>query len=62
MGLTVTVFPDANKFTLLIVLGWIGSLSVVVLSFGLYQWIEKPFTGIGKQVSKNIVRAKTSSS
>jgi peptidoglycan/LPS O-acetylase OafA/YrhL len=58
MWLLATVFPDTSKFTVLIVLGSIGSISVAVLSFYFYQWIEKPFIGIGKQVSKNLDRAK----
>jgi peptidoglycan/LPS O-acetylase OafA/YrhL len=61
MWLTMTVFPDVNKFTVLIILGSIGSLSVVALSFGSYYWIEKPFIGIGKQVSRNISHARATS-
>jgi len=54
MWLVMKAYPDVNKVSMFMILASIGEISVAIASFKLYEWLEKPFIKLGKQVSKSL--------
>lgn len=54
MWLTFVVSPDANRIIVLLVQVLVGATVTVIVSFGLYRFVEKPFIYLGKQVSSRM--------
>ncbi|BAY21881.1 hypothetical protein NIES2100_16390 [Calothrix sp. NIES-2100] len=46
--------PNVNQSTVLTMLSSVGVITVIITSFAMYYWIEKPFIKYGKQFSQKM--------